>query len=671
MAMTQEHELEALREQIRDHDRKYYVDATPEISDLEYDRLVQRLKQWEAEHPEWVTPDSPTQRIGDRPVSHLLQVEHRVPMLSIDNTYSIDELREFGRRTEKLLAGESAEWVVELKVDGVAVAIVYEHGRLVRALTRGNGVVGDDITHNIRTVSDVPLRLSGRNPPPVLEVRGEVYMTNSDLVVLNENQRAKGEPPFANTRNVTAGSVRMLDPRICAARRLRVFCHGVGYCQGLRSQSHAEFLREIAEYGLPPTPLVQRFTTFEDAISHCQQVVEHLHELDFEVDGLVLKIDRFDQRQRLGTTAKCPRWVVAYKWEKYEASTRLLRIIVSVGKSGVVTPAAELEPVQLAGTTVSRASLHNADEIQRKDIREGDVVIVEKAGKIIPHIVRVERHERKQDLPPWVFPTGCPECGTSLVKDEGGVYIRCPSLSCPAQIKERLRYFASRNCMDIEGLGDKLVDQLVDRNLVHGFADLYRLTAGQLIPLERMGKKSSEKLIEGIRVSKDRGLARLLNALSIRHVGGRVASVLAEHFGSMAQLQAARIEQLSEIHEIGEVIARSVYHFLHGEHGRQAIQDLQAVGVAMESAGRETPDGEQSLGGKTLVVTGTLSRYTRDEIHALIQRHGGRAASSVSKKTDYVIAGENAGSKLDKARQLGVPVISEDDFRQLVASREG
>ncbi len=666
MVSAVEQELAELREQIRDHDRKYYIEASPEISDLEYDRLMQRLRQLETAHPHWVTPDSPTQRIGDRPVSHLVQVQHRVAMLSIDNTYSIDELRDYARRTEKLLAGESAEWVVELKVDGVAVAIVYEQGRLVRALTRGNGIVGDDITHNIRTVPDVPLRLSGQNLPSVLEVRGEVYMTNSDLVTLNENQRAKGEAPFANTRNVTAGSIRMLDPRICASRRLRVFCHGVGYCEGIRSTTHSDFLREIADYGLPPTPLVQQFENFQGAVDHCQQVVEHLHELDFEVDGLVLKIDRFDQRQRLGTTAKSPRWVVAYKWEKYEASTRLLRIVVSVGKSGVVTPTAELQPVQLAGTTVSRASLHNADEIRRKDIREGDVVIVEKAGKIIPHIVRVERHERKQDLPIWLFPTHCPQCETPLVKDEGGVYIRCPSPTCPAQIKERLRYFASRNCMDIEGLGDKLVDQLVDRKLVQDFADLYRLTDQQLIPLERMGKKSAEKLIQGIQASKQRGLARVLNALSIRHVGARVASVLAEHFPSIEQLQAATIEQLAEIHEIGDTIARSVYEFFHGQHGQQAIEQLQAAGVVMQSSVQEEPSGSQTLAGKTLVVTGTLSRYTRDEIHALIQQHGGRAAASVSKKTDYVVAGENAGSKLAKAQQLNVPVITEDDFDRLL-----
>ncbi len=385
MTVDPKREIEELREEIRRHDRKYYVEAAPEISDLEYDRLLARLKKHEAENPDLVTPDSPTQRIGDQPVEHLPQVEHRVPMLSIDNTYSIEELREFGGRTDRLLESEPIEWVVELKIDGVAVAIIYENGVLTRALTRGNGVVGDDITHNVRTVADVPLRLVGDDVPQVLEVRGEVYMTNSDLVKLNEMQKQKGEPPFANTRNVTAGSIRVLDPRICAERRLRVFCHGVGHCEGLKSTSHAEFLKEIGGYGLPPTPMVESFPTFDAAVKHCDEIIERLHELDFEVDGLVLKVNQFEQRERLGARSKSPRWLVAYKWEKYEAATRLNAINVQIGKTGAITPVAELEPVQLAGTTVSRASLHNADEIERKDIRVGDVVVVEKAGKIIPH----------------------------------------------------------------------------------------------------------------------------------------------------------------------------------------------------------------------------------------------------------------------------------------------
>ncbi len=666
MSKPPQAEIEQLREEIRYHDRKYYVEAAPEISDLQYDRLLQRLQDLEAEHPELIAPDSPTQRVGDQPVPELTQVEHRVPMLSIENTYNLDELREFARRTSRLLAGEPIEWVVELKVDGAAVAIVYEDGLLTRALTRGNGVVGDDITHNVRTIGDVPLRLSGRQVPRVLEVRGEVYMTNSDLVALNERQQAAGLTLYANTRNLAAGAMRMLDPRICADRRLRVFCHGVGYCEGIQATNHMDFLREIAAYGLPPTPLVECFTTFDAAVEHCEQIVERLHELDFEVDGLVLKVNDFAQRQRLGATSKSPRWVVAYKWEKWEATTRMLAINVQVGKTGTITPVAELEPVQLAGTTVSRASLHNAEEIERKDIRVGDVVVVEKAGKIIPHIVRVEKHERQTDLPAYRFPRKCPACGTGLVKDEGGVYIRCPNLSCPAQLKERIRFFAGRNAMDVEGLGDKLVDQLVEKGLVRSYADLYRLALEPLVALERMGKKSSENLLAGIAASKDRGLARLLAALSIRHVGARVAAVLAENFRDMSELEAADVERLSQINEIGEIIARSVYDFLHSEHGRGAINDLRSAGVNMESKAKPAEAAAGPLAGKTFVVTGTLAKYGRDDVEALIAQLGGRATSSVSKNTDYVLAGEKAGSKLDKAKKLGVTVIDEAEFERMI-----
>ena len=665
MATDPAAEISRLREQIRYHDRKYYVEASPEITDLQYDRLLQRLKKLEAANPPLITPDSPTQRIGDQPVEGLEQVEHRVAMLSIDNTYSLDELKKYGQRTAKLVADEPIEWVVELKIDGVAVSLLYEDGRLVRGVTRGNGRVGDDVTHNVRTIGDVPLRLSGEHVPALLEVRGEIYMANSDLVRLNEAQQRKGEPPFANTRNVTAGSVRLLDPRICAERRLRLFCHGVGHVEGLRSRTHMEFLDELRGCGLPATPHVECFQSFSAAVEHCQRLIEKLHELDFEIDGLVLKVNRFDQRQRLGATSKSPRWLIAYKFEKYEATTRVVKIETQVGKTGAITPVANLEPVEIAGTTVSRASLHNADEIRRKDVRVGDVVVVEKAGKIIPHVVRVEKHKRKGSLRKFVFPTECPECNTELVRDEGGVYIRCPNLECPAQVKERIRYYASRNAMDIEGLGEVLVDQLVAEGLVSSCGDLYRLSLDQLIALERMGRKSSENLLAGIEASKDRGLVRLLNALSIRHVGARVAAVLAENFPSIDELIDAGVERLSEINEIGSIIAESVYDFLHGEFGSEAIRDLKTLGVKMESAG-PAAGGSRVLEGKTLVVTGTLTRYTRDEIGELIARHGGRAASSVSKKTDYVVAGENAGSKLAKARQLDVSVLTEEQFEALL-----
>ncbi len=583
MSKSAARRIEELRALIRYHDQKYYVESQPEISDLEYDKLMQELRALEALHPELVTPDSPTQRVGESPIAELESVPHRVPMLSIDNTYSLEELQQYGQRVAKALPNEPIEWVVELKVDGVAVSLVYENGLLTRGVTRGNGQVGDDITHNVRTISEVPLRLTGDHVPAVLEVRGEIYMTNSDLVALNQRQRERGEPPFANTRNVAAGTARVMDPRICADRRLRMFCHGVGYCEGLQAENHTEFLAELRRFGLPATPHVACFPDFAAAVAHCEQLVERLHELDFEVDGLVLKVNRFDQRSRLGTTSKSPRWLVAYKFEKYEATTRLNHISVQVGKTGAITPVAELEPVELAGTTVSRASLHNAEEIARKDVRIGDIVVVEKAGKIIPHVVRVEAHQRKTSLPPYAFPTHCPECTATLVKDSGGVYIRCPNPQCPAQVKERIRYFASRNAMDIEGLGDKLVDQLVSLGLVTSYGDLYRLQAEPLAAMDRMGKKSATKLLEGITASKQRGLARLLNGLSIRHVGARVASVLAQHFGGMTALENATIDELGNIPEIGPAIAASVHQFLHSPEGRTAIGELRAAGVTMES----------------------------------------------------------------------------------------
>ena len=656
-----------LREEIRGHDRKYYVEAAPTITDREYDQLLDELKRLEAAHPELITPDSPTQRIGDAPVPELTQVAHRLPMLSIENSYDANEVREFAARTAKGLDDENTEWVVELKVDGVAVSVLYEKGLLVRGVTRGNGQVGDDITHNLRTVLGAPLRLDG-DVPPVLEVRGEIYINNADLVVINERQQERGEAVYANTRNLAAGSLRALDPRVCAERRLRLLVHGVGYCEGLTATTHMEFLEQVRSFGLPATPLVKCLPNIDEALAYCDSLVEQLHDLDFEVDGLVLKVNRFDQRERLGTRSKSPRWVVAYKFEKYEATTKLNEIRVQVGKTGAITPVAELEPVQLAGTIVSRASLHNAEEIERKDIRKGDVVVVEKAGKIIPHIVRVEKHERKGDPPAFAFPKKCPECDTPLVKDEGGVYIRCPNPLCPAQVRERLRFFATRNAMDIEGLGDKLVDQLVATGLVKGYGDLYRLTLEQLVELERMGQKSAENLLAGVATSKSRGLARLLNALSIRHVGQRVAQVLAEHFGSMEALEKATADELSSVHEIGDVIAKSVFDFLHGDYGSQTIADLKQLGINMESPKRQLPAGGGALAGKTIVVTGTLQKYSRDSIQEAIQKHGGRASSSVSKKTDYVLAGADAGSKLDKAKQLGVKVIDEAEFERLIGA---
>jgi DNA ligase (NAD+) len=656
-----------LRDQIRRHDELYYVQVKPEITDLEYDKLLQELQQLESEHPELITPDSPTQKLGDKPVEGLKQVEHRVPMLSIENSYDTPAVRKFAQSTADALEGEPVEWVVEYKIDGAAISLTYENGKLVRAATRGNGQVGDDITHNAVTILDVPRRLKG-SPPPVLEIRGEVYMTNSDLVRLNETQAEKGEAPYANPRNVAAGSIRLLDPRECARRRLRFFAHGVGYCEGLTVVDHIEFLRDLASYGLTPTPLVRSCKDVDEALAHCDQMIEKIDELDFEIDGLVLKVNNYEQRERLGLRSKSPRWVIAYKFEKYEAKTRVNKITVQVGKTGAITPVAELEPVQLAGTVVSRSSLHNADEIRRKDIREGDMVIVEKAGKIIPHIVRVEKHERTTELPEFPFPTHCPECQTELVKDEGGVYIRCPNPICPAKVQERIRFFASRDAMDIEGLGDKLVEQLVDSGLVKTYGDLYRLKLESLLELERMGKKSAEKLLAGIEASKNRGLARLLSALSIRHVGQRVGRLLAEHFGTIEGLQASSQEELSAVNEIGPAIAASVFEFLRSDYGVETINDLKQLGLRLEEE-KKSPAATAGgvFTGKSLVVTGTLTKYKRNEIEELITQHGGRASSSVSSKTDYLVAGAEAGSKLEKATKLGVKVITEDEFEQLLS----
>jgi DNA ligase (NAD+) len=587
-------------------------------------------------------------------------------MLSIDNTYSVEELERFGERTAKLLAGEEIAWVVELKIDGVAVALTYENGLFMRGATRGDGQVGDDITHNLRTVKGVPLRLLGDDAPPVIEIRGEVYMTNTDLADINARRQAEGLDLYANTRNTAAGGIKLLDPQQAAERRLRFLCHGVGYDEGLAVDSHWEFLKLARKWGVPVTPLAHHFESFPEAVEYCQNVVGQLHELDFEVDGLVLKVDRFDQRAHLGATSKAPRWLVAYKFEKYEATTKVNDIFITVGKSGALTPTAELQPVQIAGTTVSRVGLHNVEEIARKDIRVGDTIVVEKAGKIIPHVVRVEKHLRPDGAREFVYPTHCPVCKTKLEKDEGGVYIRCPNFTCPAQLGERLLYFAGRSAMDIEGLGEKLAYQLVENGLVHDFADLYELSAEKLIDLERMGKKSAQKLVVNIADSKSRGLARLLNALCIRHVGARVATILAEHFGSMDELLAASEEGLSNVEEVGPVIAESVHSFLHSERGQRAVQKLKDADLDMTAPKKSAPAGGGILAGKTIVVTGTLAGYKREEIEALIVNHGGRAGSSISKKTDYLVAGENAGTKLDKARKLGVPVLSEAEFEQLI-----
>ncbi|TWT89297.1 NAD-dependent DNA ligase LigA [Neorhodopirellula pilleata] len=676
-----------LSESIRHHDRLYYQLAQPEISDLEYDRLMEELASLERAHPEHVQPDSPTLRVGGDVVDHLVQVPHQVPMLSIDNTYSRDELKAAMLRIEKALQAEANDddqpvaWVMEYKIDGVAGSIRYEDGVLTLGLTRGNGVVGDDITHNVRTIRDLPLKLNTDNPPKVVELRGEIYMTGADLADLNVRQAEAGLEPYKNTRNVTAGTIRLLDPKIASERKLRFFCHGSGQLDGIDVTDHMTFLKWVESMGIPATPDAVRLASTEQALAAVAELETEMSELPFEIDGIVFKVDSFAQREKLGVRSKSPRWVIAYKFERYEATTRLEAIEVQVGKAGTITPVAYLTPVDIADTTVSRASLHNADEIERLDVRVGDLVVVEKAGKIIPKVVRVEKHARTGDLPRFEFPTRCPECDGPLKQDDGGVYIRCINPQCPAQLRQRLIYFGSRTGMDIDGLGEEVVDLLLGKKLVASYADLYRLDAETLAgltwPRQRKGKgdemidvqfgqKNAENLIQGIEASRTRGLARVLSSISIRHVGPRVAKLITAKFWNLELLRQATTDQIASIHEIGERIAESLVGFLASDVGAAIVTDLEAIGVVMsepEPVEVDVDPSELPLAGKNVVATGTLEHYTRDEIKERIEALGGRAAGSVSKKTDFVIAGEKAGSKLAKAEALGVEVLSEAEFR--------
>ena len=717
MTVSPRDEIDSLRAAIRRHDALYYVHAAPEITDNEYDRLMRRLIDLEAAHPEFDSDNSPSRKVGGRPIEGFVTVEHRVPMLSIDNVYNEGELAEFGQRVAKLLGGRSCEWLVEYKVDGVALSLIYEQGRLVRAVTRGDGRRGDDVTHNARTMRGVPLQLSdtllpplaplgrgaggegqlGTSPfvrgspdpahtpttgppssdltaaiPSILEVRGEAYISNSDFAHLHAASIERGEEPLKNSRNATAGAVKLLDPTLCAERKLRFFAHSVGSLEGASFSTHGEFLQRIEQLGIPSVPKTAVRPSFESAVEYAQSLMQELHSLDFEVDGLVFKVNDLALREELGYTSKSPRWVVAFKWEKYEAETRVADILVQVGKTGTLTPVACLEPVEIAGTTVSRASLHNKDEITRLGIQIGDQIIVEKAGKIIPHVVRVETHHRDGTQRPFDFPTLCPECSTAVVQDEGGVYVRCPNPNCPAQLREGLRYFASRAAMDIEGLGAKLIEQLTESKHLTSFADIYRLKdrRAELLELERLGEKSVDNLLAGIETSKARPLWRLLTAMNLRHVGTRTAQQLAERFGSMEAIASASEADLAQVDEVGDVIAKSVRAFFTSDYGQRIVSDLKALGLNMgseaDAAAAAAKNAAGVLAGKTLVVTGTLTRFTRDQIQALIQQHGGRASSSVSKKTDYLVAGTDAGSKLTKARDLGVPVLDEDGFVALI-----
>jgi DNA ligase (NAD+) len=655
-----EQKIQSLREQIRKHDYLYYVLDKPQISDEKYDELFTELKKLEQQHPEFITPDSPTQRVSGQPIEGFKQVTHAIPMLSIDNTYSEKDLRAFDTRVAKKL--ENYSYVVELKIDGVAMSLRYENGILVLGATRGDGTKGDDVTHNIKTIKAIPLKLQD-NPPDVLEVRGEVYMPKKAFQKLNEEKEQQGEPLFANPRNAAAGSLKLLDAKITAQRKLSFFAYALGEVSEKFAKTHYESLEKFKKIGLPVNPNIKKAADIGEVIEICSQWEKKRHELDYQIDGLVIKIDRFDQHDMLGATGRAPRWCISYKYAAEQAQTKVLSIDVQVGKTGILTPVANLQPVLLAGTTVKRASLHNFDEIDRLDVRVGDTVMIEKAGEIIPQVMEVKKEFRPAGAKPFKPPVKCPICGSKVEKDPDGVYIRCTSSNCSAQLKEKLRYFAGRDQMDIENLGPALIEQLVDGGLVKDFADLYGLDVKTLASLERMAEKSAQNVIDGIEKSKSQTLGRLVASLGVRHVGGQNAEILAEHFGSIDSLKKAAVEELTGIEQIGPVLAKSIYEYFHDSASLKIIDKLIAAGINPKH--KQTRQSNK-LAGKTFVVTGTLENFSRTEIEQTIKQNGGKVTSSVSKNTDYVLAGTEPGSKIDKANQLGVKVINEQQFLKMI-----
>jgi DNA ligase (NAD+) len=656
--------VEKLRAELRRHDHLYYVLNRPKITDEQYDRLFSELKALELANPELITPDSPTQRVSGQPVKGFAQVRHAAIMLSIDNTYNAEELRAFDERVRKQLGSETYDYVVELKIDGLAISLRYEKGLLVSAATRGNGRVGDDVTANVRTIKAVPLVfLASADIPDVLEVRGEVYMPTNSFIELNRLREKAGEPAFANPRNAAAGSLKLLDARITATRKLSFFAYATGQVSRNLPAEHWKSLHWFRKLGLPVNPNIERAKNIDHVIDICLSWSQKKGKLGYHIDGMVVKVNRLSQRALLGATGRAPRWCISYKFAAEQAQSVVESIDVQVGKSGILTPVANLTPVQLAGTTVKRASLHNFDEIDRLDVRVGDTVTIEKAGEIIPQVVEVKREFRTKDAKPVKPPAKCPVCDSKVEKDSDGVYVRCISSNCSAQLKERLKYFAARNQMDIENLGEALIDQLVDKGLVKDFADIYRLRTNKLIELERMAEKSAQNVINGIHDSKNRPLWRLVAALGIRHIGAQSAQILADYFGSLEELMAADEETLENIDQIGPTMAASIYEYFREQKNAAVIRKMLAEGVKPQKpkAGRKG-----GLAGKTIVVTGSLENFSRQQIEQKIKDNGGKTASSVSRKTDFVLAGKEAGSKLAKARSLGIKIIDKKQFLEMI-----
>jgi DNA ligase (NAD+) len=653
-------EIDRLRRELERHNRLYYLDAKPEISDFEFDSMLRALEELETKYPQYEDPDSPTKRVGGAPLEgDFPTVIHDPPMLSIENAYSIEELTEWHDRVVRGLGRDEVEYEAELKIDGVSISLLYENGRLARGATRGDGVRGDDVTPNVRTIRALPLKIETKHQR--LEVRGEIYISKRDFAKLNEAIEEAGHEPLANPRNAAAGSLRQKDPRLVANRRLSAFVYHLVAADGRQAASQWEAYQVLEQAGLPLNPRRRLCASLDQVIEFVEEIREARHALDFEIDGIVVKVNRRDDQLDLGATSKFPRWIVAFKYPPEAAKTVVRAINVYVGRTGAVTPVAEFDPVRIGGTKVVNASLHNFEELARKDLRVGDTIMVEKGGDIIPKVVEVLAHE--DDSTPYIPPTECPACGQPLHKFEDEVAIRCINQGCPAIVLQSITHFASRKAMDIEGLGDKTVRALLDAGLVRDYADVYELTEEQVAALERKGEKSAAALIANIQNSKENELSRFVFALGIRMVGERAAKILADHYKSIDAVMDAKSEELVGIHEIGPKLAEAITFYFSVPANRERVEKMQRLGVSPRHTALATGD---RLAGKTVVVTGTLNRYSRDEIHKLIEREGGKPSGSVSAKTSYLVAGEAAGSKLEKAKELKVDVLTEDEFLELV-----
>ncbi len=663
-AIFMQKEIEKLRAEIEHHNELYYQQSEPEISDAEFDALLKRLQELEAEHPELVTPDSPTQRIGGKADS-LRPFVHNVPLMSLDNSYNLEDLKAFTERCEKLAEGRKLEYVAELKIDGLSVALHYENGFLAVGATRGDGSQGDDVTPNVKTIRSIPLKLKHKAAEHI-EVRGEVFLSRSQFKKINEELEMQGEKTFANPRNSASGTLRMLDSAVVASRRLDMFPYDLFAGNQKMFATHWESFEWLEKNGFNVNPHRRKCKNFDELSAFIDEIEPLRDEFDYEIDGVVVKVNSTALQEEFGATSKAPRWAIAYKYPARQMTTKLLGIEINVGRTGALTPVALLEPVLLAGTVVSRASMHNEDEIKRLDVRIGDTVLIEKSGEIIPQVLSVVKSKRDGSEVEFEYPTICPVCNSPAVRLEGESARRCINDICPAKIKARILYFASRKAMDIEGLGEVLVETLVDNEMIKDVADLYKLSLTDISDLERKAEKSATKLIEQIEDSKTRGLQRLLYGIDIRHIGERYAKILANHYRSIDKIAEASVEELDAIHEIGPAVAESVYEWFREPANIDLVERLKAAGVKTEVDAESTAKLDERFVGKTFVLTGKLEQFTRDEAAKLIEERGGRVSSSVSKKTDFVVAGSDAGSKLTKAESLGVAILSEEEFQDML-----